>query len=268
MDPQVEDAEQGRGVVDPERVVSTEQSRSIEPRVEGQLPKDNHWITILSMAVFVLLSLAAVVFLYYQNQQLKTTLASYQTQATPTPSATPDLTANWTTYTDPRGVYSFKYPSDWTKSKDTGLFDNPSLKFILDVETHESTLSAEVWTKTKECQTIITKTQTSSGCTESVTGPIANSLQYTFIAHYGAMHTIVKHEGAIFDISLSAREPDLNFDEIRGTYNQILSTFKFLGTASPSPAATQKACTLEAKLCPDGSSVGRTGPNCEFAPCP
>lgn len=28
------------------------------------------------------------------------------------------------------------------------------------------------------------------------------------------------------------------------------------------------ACTAEAKLCPDGSSVGRTGPNCEFAPCP
>ena len=32
----------------------------------------------------------------------------------------------------------------------------------------------------------------------------------------------------------------------------------------PSPVA----CTLEAKLCPDGSYVGRTGPNCEFAECP
>ncbi len=29
-----------------------------------------------------------------------------------------------------------------------------------------------------------------------------------------------------------------------------------------------KACTEEAKICPDGSAVGRTGPNCEFAPCP
>ena len=27
------------------------------------------------------------------------------------------------------------------------------------------------------------------------------------------------------------------------------------------------ACTLEAKECPDGSYVGRTGPNCEFAAC-
>lgn len=31
---------------------------------------------------------------------------------------------------------------------------------------------------------------------------------------------------------------------------------------------TPKACTEEAKICPDGTSVGRTGPNCDFAPCP
>lgn len=30
----------------------------------------------------------------------------------------------------------------------------------------------------------------------------------------------------------------------------------------------QVFCTQEAMLCPDGSYVGRTGPNCEFAPCP
>lgn len=27
-------------------------------------------------------------------------------------------------------------------------------------------------------------------------------------------------------------------------------------------------CTQDAKLCPDGSYVSRTGPNCEFTPCP
>ena len=30
----------------------------------------------------------------------------------------------------------------------------------------------------------------------------------------------------------------------------------------------QVACTEEAKLCPDGSYVGRTGPKCEFTKCP
>jgi hypothetical protein len=27
-------------------------------------------------------------------------------------------------------------------------------------------------------------------------------------------------------------------------------------------------CTMDAKLCPDGSYVGRIPPNCEFAACP
>lgn len=27
-------------------------------------------------------------------------------------------------------------------------------------------------------------------------------------------------------------------------------------------------CTLDALICPDGTAVPRTGPNCEFAPCP
>ncbi|MDB5244465.1 MAG: hypothetical protein JWN18_335 [Parcubacteria group bacterium] len=35
---------------------------------------------------------------------------------------------------------------------------------------------------------------------------------------------------------------------------------------SQTPVA--QVCTDEAMICPDGSSVGRTGPNCSFAPCP
>lgn len=28
------------------------------------------------------------------------------------------------------------------------------------------------------------------------------------------------------------------------------------------------ACTMDAKICPDGSAVGRVPPTCEFAACP
>ncbi|KKU49601.1 MAG: hypothetical protein UX71_C0010G0011 [Parcubacteria group bacterium GW2011_GWA1_47_10] len=34
------------------------------------------------------------------------------------------------------------------------------------------------------------------------------------------------------------------------------------------PGGEPVACTMEAKICPDGSAVGRQGPNCEFAACP
>lgn len=34
------------------------------------------------------------------------------------------------------------------------------------------------------------------------------------------------------------------------------------------PTPTSQSCTLEAKICPDGSAVGRIPPTCEFAECP
>jgi hypothetical protein len=110
----------------------------VTPPVEPPKPKDSHWITILAMALFVLAALSITGFLYYQNQQLKQMLATYQSQPSPTAVSTPTPVA------------------------------------------------------------LETPTASSSG----------------------------------------------------------------------TPVSTQKACTLEAKLCPDGSYVGRTGPNCEFAACP
>lgn len=34
------------------------------------------------------------------------------------------------------------------------------------------------------------------------------------------------------------------------------------------PEINHIACTADAKICPDGTGVGRVGPNCEFAECP
>lgn len=34
------------------------------------------------------------------------------------------------------------------------------------------------------------------------------------------------------------------------------------------PTAHEVVCTAEAMICPDGSTVGRQGPQCEFTPCP
>lgn len=36
----------------------------------------------------------------------------------------------------------------------------------------------------------------------------------------------------------------------------------------PDTGDNMTQCTLEAMICPDGSAVGRTGPKCEFSPCP
>lgn len=40
--------------------------------------------------------------------------------------------------------------------------------------------------------------------------------------------------------------------------------YRNVSERGPAPVT---ACTMEAKVCPDGSAVGRTGPACEFARC-
>jgi len=58
------------------------------------------------------------------------------------------------------------------------------------------------------------------------------------------------------------------------------TTSSNIPTPKPTPSPTQKPspipvpddeptfCTADAKICPDGSAVGRTGPKCEFSECP
>lgn len=50
------------------------------------------------------------------------------------------------------------------------------------------------------------------------------------------------------------------------SYQTTLQSTKNSVPVSITP--TEVVCTEEAKICPDGTSVGRVGPNCEFEKCP
>ncbi len=56
------------------------------------------------------------------------------------------------------------------------------------------------------------------------------------------------------------------------TSSRSMTATSSYATSSKSVTSTSSgsmvACTMEAKQCPDGSYVGRSGPNCEFTPCP
>ena len=64
--------------------------------------------------------------------------------------------------------------------------------------------------------------------------------------------------------------------ELRAKIDKLLAQVKQLkeqvvklqpgSSSSGSPGS--RACSEEAKICPDGTAVGRTGPNCAFAACP
>ena len=46
------------------------------------------------------------------------------------------------------------------------------------------------------------------------------------------------------------------------------AVYYYLNFQKPADQSDQVACTMDAKICPDGSAVGRQGPKCEFAECP
>ncbi len=48
----------------------------------------------------------------------------------------------------------------------------------------------------------------------------------------------------------------------------ILAIVITISEKRSAPEEVPVACTMDAKMCPDGSAVGRVGPQCEFAECP
>ncbi|MEK7601421.1 MAG: peptidoglycan-binding protein [Patescibacteria group bacterium] len=64
--------------------------------------------------------------------------------------------------------------------------------------------------------------------------------------------------------ALTADDLQQQIQSLLSQISQLQQQLKQLTTTNP----TQIACTMEAKICPDGTAVGRTGANCEFAACP
>lgn len=91
--------------------------------------------------------------------------------------------------------------------------------------------------------------------------------------------------GIFFAHEAVAPEIDEDTDENILEENEVVptSTSSNIPTPKPTPKPTPAPspepspipvpddeptfCTADAKICPDGSAVGRTGPKCEFSPC-
>lgn len=260
----------------------------------------NNNLAVISMAVFVLMSLSVVGYLYYQNQQLKNMLANYQTPTiSPTPIATTNPTADWETYISSSKDYSVKHPKGLKIDNNTAGAGEESTRFVymgqsqIDSGRTQTELAdgyffviAKIGKNSQfEPKAEITKSlaNTKEECVQdnasftSVTqmklGEI-NAYQYSASCRTDYTITYLSDSKNTYSITQFFTNQDY-----KTITDQILSTFKFISPSpsiSPSslpvpiraPSATSKACTMEAKICPDGSSVGRTGPNCEFAVCP
>lgn len=224
---------------------------------------------------FIVLSIVEPI--YKLTSSIDTNTVTPPTTHTPTPTTNP--TANWKTYTNPEFGFEISAPPDWIKSTDKsypiilyapkGLVKDSTHYVETIVIAEKTTLQPKEWLKGKpiggtEC------------CIDNFTLEEVSLNDHSFskvsVAESDFTGYVTKQNGTMYymfnDVgpTIACCNIDKNDPSYKNdvkTSEKILSTFKFTNQTS------QKACTKEAKLCPDGKTfTGRMGPDCEFAVCP
>lgn len=250
----------------------------------NQKPKTNDVIVILLSSLLLISCFIAGLFAW-KTQKLVKELTTYRLQPTmsPTSTATPDPTADWKTYTNTKYGFSLKYMQT-TSPKNTYSDDlfriylngeelNRALIEIDQVNTTEID-PAQWWNSQKsdsysklssDCFSLYTDTKlVSSHIKDEITKDFSQKIligkskdtKGCGIWPYNITFLLIPNKLGFLKITYEAGYSIQS--------EQIISTIKFFDTQTPSPVA----CTMDAKICPDGSAVGRSGPKCEFSPCP
>ncbi len=95
------------------------------------------------------------------------------------------------------------------------------------------------------------------------TADVPTHLSYEFTTEDRGCRTFPAAIQPIRTGTLKLTAQDLHFSDLDSQDPTMTETVTL--TVLPDD---EVACTMEARECPDGSFVGRTGPNCEFAACP
>ena len=243
------------------------------------IPEHKHFLNKKFAITFVVLLLlgggAYAGISYWQNQQVVNEVVP-TFSSRPLATADPNTTADWKTYTNTQYGFEFKYPADWDlftnihgSSADLlisldphslfGKHDDTDLPYSFEIQIYKS-ISQLDWKKLGVSDFNDFLDKYSKGA-----DPYLVNIKLVKIGDkngFGASAGPNVFGGGIYYyLENRANIYEINFFENGLLIDQILSTFKFTNQG-------QTACTKEAKQCPDGSYVGRTGPNCEFATCP
>ena len=236
----------------------------------SQSPKIKN-LLVLIMSILLIITVTIAGLFYFQIQKLSKELAKYQTQASSTPTATSDPTADWKMYTvttDPAlnlANYQIKLPPAWIRIEHSSNFQNKEIfqdsytnqayQLILNQEKNINPQTSKPYITLRELTRLNYDVQSLmvAGQTAAQVLPRAGSETNFMVLFFSQDNKLT------FSIELDTPQDGSRTQEGKILFDQILSTFKFLD---------QKGCTKDAKICPDGSSVGRIRPTCEFAPCP
>lgn len=252
------------------RLIKMEAEISNQPIVETpqKVNKKNNFLVSL-LSILLLLSCIIAGFFAYQTQKLVRELTEQRNLVIPSPISTPtaDSTTNWKTYKY-LDMFEIKVPNDYK------IVDKGSNRIEIGnyISIWSSTMNPE------DCRGDCTMsgpqpTKIINGISmkyvKSWWGEIGGNIAQSFIAYIVPIkdkYIIIQLQELPFtkEYEVGREIKDIDPKQVE-LFDQILSTFELIESKSSSSPV---ACTMEAKICPDGSSVERIGPNCEFAKCP
>lgn len=218
---------------------------------------DGFLVSLLS--VLLLVAVLIAVFFAYQTQRLVMELNKTRTEQSKSESGETDDFKGWKTFIDNQGRFTFNYPPDYQVNQN-GVISPISSGQSKDLTVQESDLKIEVISEdydgdfSVESCFLDHSPEASTSAKSNIT--IGNT-KYETILWDGlgtGEFTCIKNGNQRYLINKYPAKSERDSE-----YQRIMSTFRFIEPT---------ACTLDAKMCPDGSYVGRIGPNCEFAACP
>lgn len=180
---------------------------------------------------------------------------------------------NWQAFLNPEEKFSFRYPPGYQvtslSSNTVQLSSNTTPHFVI-------TIVSQVTQPTQTLDQLIQHNQPCTTVTVPTTVPSTINGQTQAQAYIDMpcgqnIKTVVYTltNSRFYSITI---ETQAKYSEVKPYTDQVLSTLKFIDGNAPqhlpmTPTQEQHACTMDARQCPDGSWVGRSGPKCEFV-CP
>lgn len=264
----------------------------MEPQLTSNAPltdstndnkKSSFLITLLSVLLLVSVFIAG--FFAWQTQNLVREINSNKIELTPiaTQTSDQDSTQNWKIYSNDKLGFSFKlapvfkYPEIITPSESNSFSNKEGVSSPLELSDEDILLESTIYTNIDESSL------------KKVNASLASNLGSITNQPFQPIGSIKKladleNGGSIFEESPTSINEVTYYIAIWNNNNNIhvlkMFAMKDLATSNKSifeemaktynftENESQTACTMDAKICPDGSAVGRSGPKCEFAPCP
>lgn len=274
--------------------MENEQLHNTSPMPE----KPHHFATkkvVIISILFLLLAVLAVIGITYTSNKTN------DSQSIPTPTQTATSTSptlsptnsegttmlppNWKRYTASEAGWQINYPTEVKVNQvpgknafgPTGTGTATTFLYIGPTQTEGTELYDGYSVSVGIAQKPQRQTLEQFALEETSSDPVSQRLSFEkitinglegyeiIIEGLGTFHQFYlahpSDENKVLRLSYIAAQPEGQAGSYEDKVQQMVQSLQFSETSSV-------MCTMDAKICPDGSTVGRVGPNCEFAACP